>query len=151
MTGGELSGRYSVSRRKPVEPRFWAKVEKRDIDDCWLWTGQIRNTYGKLWNGEREVSAHRFSYELEHGPIPDGLVIDHRCRNRLCVNPAHLDAVTNRENVLRGVGRTARQARQTHCIHGHEFTPENTYIGPTKGDRQCRTCKREHNLRRRAS
>jgi hypothetical protein len=79
------------------------------------------------------------AYELAIGPIPEGLTIDHLCRNRGCVNPAHLEAVTNRTNLLRGDGIAALNARKTHCKRGHEFTPENTYVW-REGTRACRAC-----------
>jgi hypothetical protein len=85
--------------------------------------------------------AHRASYEAFIGPIPDGMTIDHLCRNRKCVNPSHLEAVPMRVNVLRGVGVTAKNAVKTHCVNGHEFNDQNTY-SDSKG-RSCRACKRE--------
>ncbi len=134
-----------------VEQRFWIKVNKdgpipvcrSDLGPCWVWTGKLstgaRGGYGHLRIGNSNPPAHRVAYELLVGPIPAGLVIDHLCRNRACVNPAHLEPVTNRENLLRGVGAPASHARKTHCIHNHEFTPENTRLG-LNGRRQCRTC-----------
>lgn len=105
-------------------------------DDCITWDGYIApNGYGH----EKNKMAHRAAYEREHGPIPPGLVIDHLCRNRACVNTAHMEVVTQRENLLRGIGLTAQRAAQTHCIHGHEFTPANTRVRPN-GTRQCRRC-----------
>ena len=133
--------------------RFWANVNKSG--ECWTWTasknqsgyGQFRSAVGN--------SASRFSYMLIHGPIPRTndhgvrLHIDHLCRNRACVNPDHLELVTDRENVLRGEGLTAINARKTHCIRGHEFSPTNTYWrGPANSQRMCRTCNNQQSKRR---
>lgn len=113
-----------------------------DDADCWLWTGALNgHGYGVIkTNKERRV--HRFVYETLVGPVPEGLELDHLCRVRRCCNPTHLEPVTHAENVLRGVSPMAQQARQTHCIRGHEFTPENTYLRPDRFGRQCRTCNR---------
>jgi hypothetical protein len=88
----------------PPEQRFWQFVTKDAADVCWEWHGErIRNGYGRLWiSTTQRMLAHRFAYELLIGPIPEGLDLDHLCRNRSCVNPAHLEPVTNRENVIRG-------------------------------------------------
>jgi hypothetical protein len=115
---------------------------KRDESGCWLWTGAIAsNGYGWL----HKSSAHRLVYEAVTGlSVPKGLDIDHLCRVRRCVNPAHLEPVTRSENLRRGLGAQLLRDRfkaQTHCRHGHEFTPENTYI-TTKGFRSCRECAR---------
>jgi hypothetical protein len=91
-------------------------------------------------NGRRGVIVHRFSYEFFVGPIPAGLTIDHLCRNRACFNPVHLEAVTQRENTLRGEGPTAKLARLTHCPKGHPFSKDNTHI--YKNRRVCKACKR---------
>lgn len=124
--------------------RFWAKVDRRGADECWLWNGP-RNSegYGTFYVDGRVPGAHRYAYEQTIGPIPPGLQLDHLCRNTSCVNPSHLEPVTGRENILRGQGVAARNARKTHCKRGHEFTPENTYIFPNGRWRQCRTCMRE--------
>jgi len=113
--------------------------------ECWIWTGRINvDGYGTL--GSRY--AHRVVYEELVGEIPDGLHLDHLCRVRSCVRPLHLEPVTQRENTLRGQNFCAVKARQTHCIHGHEFTPANTYVR-TNGTRQCRTCRAETQRRNR--
>lgn len=119
---------------------------------CWLWGGGLTYGYGRFTLNGRRTHAHRASYELHVGPIPVGLTLDHLCRVRNCVNPAHLEPVTNGENVLRGVSVPASNARKTHCKYGHEFTPENTRPVPLKSGgfgRYCRACAREREQRRR--
>lgn len=128
------------------EQRFWAKVDRRGPGECWLWTAaRGRNGYGTFHTGgsaanRRTVYVHRWVYENTVGPISDGLTIDHLCRNRRCVNPAHLEPVTNRVNVLRGEGPTAVNALKSHCHRGHPYDAD-TYITP-QGWRRCRICKR---------
>lgn len=129
------------------EERFWPKVSRSD--GCWEWTGScfIPQGYGRFWmGGTKYVRAHRFAYELLVGPIPDGLVLDHLCRNRKCVRPDHLEPVTQGENVLRGVGLPAVNVAKTHCIHGHEFTEANTYR--CGNARNCRACHRIREIAR---
>jgi HNH endonuclease len=124
-----------------AEARFWAKVDK--AGNCWEWLAGKRSGYGRFKLNGHTVSAHRYAYELLRGPIPAGLTLDHRCRNRGCVNPAHLDAVPNRVNALRGIGVGAIHATRTHCPQGHEYTPENTYRLPSRPNaRYCRACHR---------
>lgn len=137
-----LYGDPEATRMRPFEARFWSRVEKTET--CWLWRGTIMpNGYG-TFTSERGGSAlaHRIAYELAKGPVPDGLPLDHLCRVRHCVNPAHLEPVTNQENLRRGDGWTGQRARQTHCKHGHPFDEANTRIRPN-GTRQCRACARE--------
>jgi hypothetical protein len=123
--------------------------EVDDATGCWIWLkGKATDGYGQTWQHGRNIRAHRLYYERFKGSIPSGLVLDHLCRVKLCVNPDHLEAVTNGENVLRGEAIAARRARQTHCQHGHEFTPENTYISK-RGHRVCRACEREYRRRER--
>lgn len=132
---------------KPPEERFWKHVNKTET--CWLWTGATNGRYGKFAARTSRadpltVFAHRFSYELAHGPIPDGLVVNHRCEVRLCVNPAHLEAVTVSENLRYGTNPIAILARKTHCKHGHLLDRVRA-----NGTRRCSTCGREKMRRRR--
>jgi hypothetical protein len=123
-----------------------------------LWTRSTdRKGYGRIslgGRGGRKVLVHRLAYELEVGPIPDGLVIDHvkdrGCRHRHCANVAHLEPVTNEENLRRGK-HSGPTKRKTHCLRGHEYTPENTYWFPSRPNvRTCRACMRirEHDRTR---
>jgi hypothetical protein len=147
-------GKRGKKRIDPSE-RFWPKVNKNGEGGCWLWTGCQNGTgYGRF---DKSV-AHRFSYQLLVGPVPDGLDLDHLCRVRHCVNPDHLEPVTRSENLRRGIlhgpidgGRAAaRQREKTHCPQGHEYTPDNTYSPPSRPSaRYCRRCHLEHTWKRR--
>jgi len=126
--------------------RFEERISEiaRSTEECWLWAGYLgKNGYAKAKVSGVFMMAHRAAYELLVGPIPDGLVIDHICRVRHCVNPNHLRAVTQRENVMCGSGITAANASKTHCSYGHEFSVKNTYIDKV-GGRHCRICHRRH-------
>jgi hypothetical protein len=110
--------------------------------------GRVGRGYGACYVDGKQRPAHCRSYELLRGDIPEGMDLDHLCRNRLCVNPDHLEPVTRRENLLRSpITLTALKAAQTHCIHGHAFTSENTKIRPN-GTRLCITCNRKRALER---
>lgn len=118
-----------------------------EADGCWLWTRSTgQGGYGHIQNvrpADGLVITHRASYELFVGPIPAGMHIDHLCRNRLCLRPTHLEAVTCKENVRRGL----RGALKTHCPSGHAYTAENT-IRLKDGYRACRVCRQANALRR---
>lgn len=129
--------------------RFLSKVRVDSTTGCWLWTGATTSAnshgaggYGRFWFDGREVLAHRAAYETYKGPIPPGWTVDHDpCNRPACVNPAHLVARTGKENILRGQGIFAQNARKSACLRGHPFTPENT--GVQKRGRFCKTCRRE--------
>ncbi len=126
--------------------RFRAKFSILD-SGCWGWTASKNpKGYGHFWSDGRLQGAHRWVYEWVNGTIPEGLTVDHTCRRRDCVNPAHLEAVPSRENTMRGVGPTATHSTQTHCIHGHELSGDNLIIRRS-GHRGCRTCRRDEQKR----
>lgn len=144
-------GHFVKSTETPaaMATRFWSKVILGGPDECWMWTGVRTGTrngkvrYGQFSVNGKMIVAHRVAWELTHGPIPEGLLPDHQCREHGCVNPGHLELVTNQENILRGVGPTAVNAKKTHCIHGHRFNERNTIIRIRGGQRTraCRKCK----------
>lgn len=122
--------------------KFWTKIKITNF--CWEWTGGKRKGYGLFGLDGKSKSAHRYSYELFKGDIEKGMTIDHLCRNRACVNPNHLESVTNKENVLRGFGLTAINARKTHCLRGHILSGENLYVHKNNY-RACKQCMKNRN------
>lgn len=134
----ELQG---ASGRGKTPVPFWHRVVEDHDSGCWLWTGAKTSTgYGQVRIGMRMHYVHRVAYEWIHGHIEPSLVIDHLCRNHACVNPGHLDAVSTRENILRGTGNAAKNASKTHCPHGHPLSGHNLRIAKN-GQRYCFTCK----------
>lgn len=136
-----------MTRRTPFLRRV-SKQFSQSVSGCWEWSGHLdKNGYaGKLWNdyGKKE-SPYRTLYTLFFGNIPEGLQLDHLCRNKCCINPLHLEAVSPRENVLRSDNLAARNAKKTHCIYGHPLIGGNLYLKKTKNgrkERQCRICGR---------
>jgi hypothetical protein len=141
---------HVVQEAGHFQARILAKCSQGSPDECWPWLGEInRDGYGVISIGGRHnrvhPSAHRISYLAFVGGFDKELVVDHLCRNRTCVNPAHLEPVTIGENVLRGISLPAVAARSTACRRGHEWTPENTHTQHKKDGRTariCRTCVR---------
>lgn len=123
--------------------RLMSRVQYDTNGGCWLWCGSLSaQGYGRIEVGRGTTAAHRAMYECLVGPITEGLVCDHLCRVTACVNPAHIEPVTNAENLARGIpSPSAVNASKTICIHGHEFTAENTAL-KTTGYRRCAECHR---------
>jgi hypothetical protein len=147
--------------KKTAEQRFWMKVDRRADDGCWSWTGALDRTgYGRFYNGDTVVAAHRFAYELLVGPIPAGFDADHMCHNtdrscpgghcvhRRCCNPAHVSPCSRADNLARSHSVAAareaywtNQRAKTHCPRGHPYDEANTFVN-AKGQRSCRECRR---------
>jgi hypothetical protein len=127
----------------PIEERFAASYRVNRRSGCWLWTRSIRqNGYSQFrYSRAKNGYGHVFAYEHFVGPVPDGAVLHHTCRNRHCVNPEHIVAVSPRENVMADDTPARRNAEKTHCKRGHELFGENLRITPT-GKRICRACQR---------
>lgn len=151
---------YGVYNRPDPATRFWRRVNMTGplhptLGVCWQWLGKPhRSGYGRHTGADGVVYAHRFAYMLLVGPIPDGLQLDHLCRNTLCVRPDHLEAVTQMTNLHRGVGPAARNHAKTHCRNGHPLEGNNVHVYRVKKTgtmgRRCRGCSAETARRYRA-
>lgn len=136
--------------RTPPHQRFWPKVDtSAGLFGCWPWLANVTHDgYGLFALGRdsegrgHNIRPHRFAYQQVRGPIPDGLELDHLCKNTLCCNPAHLEPVTGAENKRRGDSFSGVNARKTHCLRGHPLAGANVRINP-RGSRVCVACARE--------
>ena len=131
--GDPLAGRANQITGSLAD-RLWPRIQVGSAEECWPWTAAAQNGgYGVIRNSEGGTSlAYRVAWELTNGPVPEGLELDHLCRNKACCNPAHLEPVTHEENM--------RRAMRTHCIHGHEFTEVNTRWQKLPNGRFSRVC-----------
>jgi HNH endonuclease len=126
---------------------FWSKVNKNgpihpELGRCWIWTGAISRGYGNFTVAKGQTGkAHRFSYLLHWGFLGD-YQVDHKCCETRCINPHHLQLLTNKENNEKSTSPSAINKRKTHCIHGHEFI-ESNIIRYKDGHRRCKTCLEE--------
>lgn len=130
-------------------PRPTATLEtifdRMTIADCWTWDDGTRNGYGVVKIDGRTWRVHRLIWTWLVGPVPDGLELDHQCRNKLCCNPDHLEPVTHAENVRRGESGTPQRSR-THCPQRHPYDEANTLV--KNGRRICRRCKSTNEINR---
>lgn len=132
-----------MRKSRPAIDRFAEKIALTE-NGCIEWVASLNNMgYGTFaFGGGKSTVAHRWSYEHHVGPIPEGMSLDHLCRNRACVNPSHLEPVTQGTNLLRAVGVGKANTRKTHCPAGHPYAGDNLYMAPSRPNRMCRTCRR---------
>ena len=122
-------------------------LDRCEIGDCWEWQGSTAGGYGRISVNNRVEQTHRVVHESLVGSIPEGKQLDHLCRNRVCCNPDHLQIVTQRENVLRGAGITAQNAKKVLCPRGHRYEGDNLYVR-SNGHRMCRACHADRERKR---
>lgn len=132
-----------------VLERIYEKIEPVPESGCWIWLGATKGEeeYGRIYIGKQRFTLHKLMYELLVGPVPDGLVLDHLCRVRCCINPYHLEPVTDAVNIYRGKAPGIIRMGSAHCVKGHPWDGKNTRV---HGERRfCRSCERERSTRRR--
>ena len=118
-------------------------VDSIEVGDCWIWKGSlVSGGYGQTRIDNQVWMVHRLMWSVLIGDIPDGMTLDHVCRERACCNPDHMQVVDQYTNTMRGYGSPARNARKTRCLNGHQFDEANTYLNP-RGQRACRACHRD--------
>lgn len=147
------ANRIAIVLTQEQREAFWSRVALRPDttkEHCWIWCGRVDDFgYGHFKVKGRSLKAHRVAWTIINGPVPDDKTLDHTCRNPRCVNPAHMEPVTNRENILRGISPTAINALKTHCPRGHHL--EGANLLPNKhGRRSCRICAKALRLARTA-
>ncbi len=132
--------RVPNASKEEMQEYILARISVQSETGCWIWQRYKEKGYGRMKIGGHFFLSHRVAYTGWKGPIPDGKVLDHLCRNPSCCNPDHLEPVTSRENVLRGNTIPASHASKTHCANGHEYTDETTRYRKQDGSRECRIC-----------
>lgn len=148
MTPSEIAGigaraRWARWRARPRHERMEKFIERITVTGCWIWMGTVdREGYGRVRDGRRLLRAHRVMYESLRGEIPAGLVPDHLCRVTSCVNPDHIEPVTQQVNILRGEGLAARNAAKTACPKGHLL--DRISMNNGRAERTCGECRRSH-------